>query len=491
MTVNNLSADLVVIGGGGSGLAAAVRAKELGAGKVLVLEKTAHPGGNAWVAVVMLGLGDTADPDHDTTAWRDATFGSLMQFSNWTNDPKLMGAYLDTYPSVVRWLESKGMHFDAGGFDLGGRRFTTLCMNERKGDYKVTEPSRGPGFIGSTVTDLLFEECSRLGVQVITKTRATKILVDDTGAKVRGVAATGPAGDFVVEARSVILAAGGFGANKEMMRHYFPEHYRDEGPIETLCLGSSTGDGLLMAKELGLRMGDDMDSGIMGPSHHPWSHTIHETVHRPEMLWVNRQGERFVNESLSIMAGHCIGKQPGGFLWALFDTSVKEYMKANPSVRQVSFGGEHWLRGLDEDLEKEAGWKRRTVAIAGSLEELAAKIDVDAQTLRATVERYNKLCEQGRDADFVKPAEYLKPLRTPPYYAILGVRFCHGTSGGVKINERMEVATADGRRVEGLLASGDNTSGWVAEIALPGTTLGFAFTSGYMAGEQAAAFLRS
>ena len=125
-----------------------------------------------------------------------------------------------------------------------------------------------------------------------------------------------------------------------------------------------------------------------------------------------------------------------------------------------------------------------------SWDELAQKIGVDPDVLRATVDRYNALCEQGRDADFVKDSQFLIPLRTPPYYALLGVRFCHGTEGGVKVNERMEVASRAGLRIEGLYATGDNTSGWVTEWGLPGTTLAFAFTSGYMAAESAAARAR-
>ncbi len=490
MTDRVIKTDLVVIGGGGSGLAAAVRARELGVENVVVLEKTARTGGNAWVAVVMLGLGEKAAPDGDMTAWRDQTFTGLMEASSWTRDPKIISAYVDTYPDVVRWFIDKGMHFDVGGFDLGGRRFTTLCMKERIGNYKVTEPSRGPGFIGSTATDVLVRTCLKLDVRVMTKTRATKILLDESETKVRGVLATGQGGEIAIQADAVVLAAGGFGANKEMMREYFPHHYRDDGPIETLCLGSSTGDGLVMAKEIGLRMGEDMDSGVMGPSHHPWSHSIHETVHRPEPLWVNKLGQRFINESVSIMGGEAVGKQPGGFLWALFDAPLRDYMKANPSSRQIGMGGEDWLRTLSEDLEKEARWTRNTVAIASSWEELARKLDIEPAALVTTVQRYNELCEHGRDADFVKAPEYLRALCTPPYYAILGVRFCHGTSGGARINERMEVAGRDGGRIGGLYAAGDNTSGWVTHIGLPGTTLGFAFTSGYIAGGQVAARLR-
>ena len=84
---------------------------------------------------------------------------------------------------------------------MGGRKFSTLCLKERQGDYKVTDPARGPGFLGSYITDLLAEECRRLGVSVRTKTRVTKILLDESGTAVRGVVATGPDGEFVIEAR--------------------------------------------------------------------------------------------------------------------------------------------------------------------------------------------------------------------------------------------------------------------------------------------------
>ena len=97
--------------------------------------------------------------------------------------------------------------------------------------------------------------------------------------------------------------------------------------------------------------------------------------------------------------------------------------------------------------------------------------------------------DQGRDADFVKAPDLLRPLRTPPFYAVLGVRFCHGTEGGVKIDERMGVKNRAGQRVAGLYATGDNTSGWVVEWGLPGTTLAFALASGYIAAENAASFL--
>lgn len=480
--------DLLIIGAGGSGLAAAVRARELGVENVTVLEKTGRTGGNAWLAVVMLGLGDPIGLEPDMTEWRDQTFAGLMQAGKWTLDARVIRAFVDTYPEMVRWLIGKGLDFDVSGFDVGGRKFSTLCFKERRGDFKVTDPARGPGFLGSYITDLLAEECRRLGVSIRTKTRVTRILLDESGVAVRGVEATGPDGEFVIEAPRVILAAGGFGANEDMMRRYFPEEFVNEGPINTLCLGSQTGDGLAMAEEIGLLFGADMDSGIIGPGHHPWSHSLHEAVHRPEMLWINKRGERFTNESLSVMAGWALVQQPESSLWALFDSSTRDHIVANPNQRQIAMGGREWLNTLPQDLQTEAAWTRRTAAVADSWEELAGKIGVPYDSLRATVDRYNDQCDRGRDADFVKPAELLRPLKTPPFCAVLGVRFCHGTEGGAKIDENMGVTKRDGGPVSGLWATGDNTSGWVVHWGLPGTTMAFAYTSGYIAAESAAAY---
>ncbi len=382
-----IETDLLIIGGGGSGLAAAVRARELGVEKVTILEKTSRTGGNAWLAVVMLGLGDPMRLGPDMTEWRDQTFAGLMQSGTWALDPRLIGAFVDAYPGMVAWLMDKGLTFDVSGFDVGGRKFSTLCFKERRGDFKVTDPARGPGFLGQFIGDLLAVEARRLAVDIRTKTRVTHMLLDESGAAVRGVVAEGPDGKFEVRAPRVILAAGGFGANEAMMRRYFPEQFENEGPLNTLCLGSQTGDGLVMAEEIDLAFGADMDAGVIGPGHHPWHYSLHEAVQRPEMLWVNKNGERFTNETLGVMAGWALLQQPESSLWALFDSATLDYVVTNPSARQIAMSGAEWLHTLRPDLEAEDAWTKRTAAIAGSIEELAARIGAPAEGLRATGER--------------------------------------------------------------------------------------------------------
>jgi succinate dehydrogenase/fumarate reductase flavoprotein subunit len=264
-----MDAALVVIGGRGSGLVAAAKANELGVRNTVVLEKTVRTGGNAWLAVWMLGLSGVADPPADITAWRDRAFEGMMRASEWTSEPRLIAKYVETYPDVVRQLAGKGMQFISAGYDVGGKEFTTLGLKERQGDCKVTEPSRGPGFVGSVATGLLRAECEGAGVHVLLRTRATKILLNDSETEVRAVLVDGPEGGRTLNTRGVTLAAGGFGANEDLPEKHFPKEFRKGELVNTLCTGASTGDRLLLAQEIGLRMGEDMRSGIMGPSHRP------------------------------------------------------------------------------------------------------------------------------------------------------------------------------------------------------------------------------
>ncbi|WP_258360445.1 FAD-dependent oxidoreductase [Moorella sulfitireducens] len=488
MNTENLSCDLVIIGGGGSGLVAAVRAREMGVKDVVVLEKASRTGGNAWLAVVMFGLGFTSDKPADLQASIDDAFKTTMESGNWLIDARIVRTYLEKNPEVVKWLKDKGINFVTGGFELQGKKFQVLRMPTRQGGYRAKDPSRGPGFVGGTVVEAMHKECQRLGIKILTRTKANKILLDGPGFKASGVLASGPDKEYRINAKSVIIAAGGFGANDKMLRKYFPKYFEIDGPINTLCTRFSTGDGITMAEELGALIGEDMDAGIIGPGHHPWAYSVHETMLRPECIWVNKNGERFIDECASMMAGAALNKQPGAVLYALLDADIKRYIQENPNERQIAMGGLDWFATLDEDLEKEAA-RGKKVKIAQSWDEIASFIGVKPEVLKATVDRYNKFCDEGRDADFVKDRSFLLPLRTPPFYAILAVRFCHGTAGGIRINHRMEVIRRDGNIISGLYASGDNTSGWVTEWHIPGTTLAWAFTSGYMAGENAARYV--
>jgi fumarate reductase flavoprotein subunit len=416
---------------------------------------------------------------------RDQVFKETMEFARWSVNPKVVRAYVDKSGEIIGWLEGKGLKFEVTALGPGpalGHGFSV-----RQGGHAGKDPTIGPGFVGSTVVEAMLKDCEKLGIKVLTKTKANKVLTDAKG-RISGVLASAKDKEFKISTKSVIIAAGGFGGNKEWLEKYFHIH----GDICRNSLGHLTGDGLAMAAELGAF--DDSNLGIIifGPCHHPWAHSVHFAMTRPDMLWVNKNGERFMDESShgGIAAGEiaAMNRQPGQILYALVDSKTIRDIKEAPPERSAP-GSEHAFDTLYEDLDKEAA-EGKKIWKANTLDELAKLIGMKPEVLKASVERYNSFCDKGYDADFVKDKQFLKPLRTPPYYAILGRRGYDTTHGGINVNERMEALNKQGKVISGLYAAGDNAGDWVSPSYYPpGTSLTWCFCSGYIAGENAAKYV--
>ena len=140
-----------------------------------------------------------------------------------------------------------------------------------------------------------------------------------------------------------------------------------------------------------------------------------------------------------------------------------------------------------DDFQKESAEGK--AQISDTLDGIAEYIGTKPEVLKTTVERYNAFCDKGYDEDFLKDKEFLVPLRTPPYYAVLGRQGFDSTLGGIRINEHMEVISKDYNPIRGIYAVGDNAGGWVSRDYTPdypGTALAFAVYSGYIAGVNAA-----
>lgn len=485
--VKHLACDLVVIGAGGSGMVAAVRAAECGVKKIIVMDKAGRAGGNAWMAV---GMFATNSQKHKRLGYEDTTdqvFLDAMKATRWATDPKIVRAYIENSGKFADWLESKGMEFDLIAFDPNK---SLIGIKERRSHHKVDDPSHGPGFMGSTVVETMLEECRKHDITILTKTKVTKLLLDDEQ-NINGVMATSQTEEIKVTAKSVIIAAGGFGANKELLKQYFPDFFRVEGKITRLSLGHSTGDGILMANQVGAVTGENMGVLLFGPSHHPWSYRIHSILKRPYCIWVNKNGERFVSETEGLDGGNAMYRQPETILYGIIDEATKEYIinTGDSCDNGPKNDTREYMKLLDEDIKKESGDGKR-VKVADTIDEIAAFIGAEPLALKATVERYNLYCANGVDKEFMKEKEYLRPIVKPPYYAILGVRCYDTTHGGIKINERLEVINKQGKVINGLYASGDNASGWVTQDYGPiAASLTWCFNSGYMAGEQAAKYV--
>ena len=220
----------------------------------------------------------------------------------------------------------------------------------------------------------------------------------------------------------------------------------------------------------------------------------------PDTVWVNKRGRRYVDEGyiLQFFAyGHIVARQPEGLSYTLYDSALLQAKEREGIYNQMAPGGPRPIPtsltslcpGWNARCGSPATWSRWPTRGA----ELAAWMDVDPVALQVTVDEYNAACDQGHDPVFGKAREYLRPLRTPPFYAIIGRAHICDTVGGIKIDEHMQVIDTAGEPVRGLYAAGVVTGRWEAETYdyhLTGHLVGFAINSGRIAAESAVESLR-
>ena len=454
-----LEADLVIIGGGGSGLAAALTAKEKGIKNIIVLEKRGGLGGNTAQATGLFACESPAQARQRIIADKDVLFKRAMDWARWSRiNPRIFRAFLNKSGDTIRWLEQMGLEF------------TVIAFFPNQ-EPRVEHVPKGRG---AQLTKVLAEKCRESGVQLLLRGSGKKILFGKDGG-VSGVLAV-QGDELEIKTSNVIIATGGFAGNKKLLKKYCPLYYDGFG-VRGLPL---MGDGLLMAQEAGAAIEDFVTLLKEGPrvDLHTWP--LMAIERDPITVWVNNRGERFADEAIGMHpfeAGNTILRQPDKVMYSLLDTSIVQ----NFSVK---------LPALDKALQAEAAGDR--LKISKSWDDIAKWINTDPAVLKTTIEGYNACCDRGYDEIFAKERRYLQPLRRPPYYAIRCQTHILDTIGGIRINERMEVLNSQDKPIRGLYAAGVATSGWEAETHcsdLSGSAFGYAINSGRIAGENAAAFI--
>lgn len=467
-----LETEILVIGAGGAGLAAAVAAAEKGA-RVTVLEKANAPGGNSARAVGFFAAESPAQKRMRIDAPRDVLFKIAMEHAHWTINARIIRAFIDKSGDTVRWLEEKGLEID---------RIPTFYPNQ----VIRTEHDAKNG--GSDVIKVLLENCSKLGVSLLRQTGIKKLVIDDSG-RVTGVLAENKEKTVQISAKGVIIATGGYAANKELLKKYTPwytESIRYRGLPHT-------GDGLLMAMEIGAATEGLGQLRMLGPIFDGSRRSVGIIYNQPHMIWVNQRGERYIDETMAFNhfeSVNAVVQQPGQVSFSLFDEQIKRNIVETGPIR-VAQEGFYGRTGLDlaelsNGLQKEM--EEGTTFISDSWDEIANWIGAKPEVLKTTINEYNSGCDRGYDSIMSKDRRYLMSLRTPPFYAMKGHPTITTTQGGIKINHRMEVLDKQDNPISGLYAAGDTTGGWESytyNVHLSGSGLGFALNSGRIAGENA------
>lgn len=458
-----LEADVVVVGAGGAGMAAAVQANMNGA-SVIVVEKMDKVGGNTILAGGAMNAVDdrseTAIKYNDSVEWH---YTQTMQGGDNQGDPVLVHTMVSKAGEAVQWLKDMGMEFKDDTMGL----FTVLGGMWPRA-HKPVMPV-GTGFFDTYNKYIESHE----GIQVILQTKAEKLTKDDNG-RVNGVICTGPTGNTVTlkANKGVVMATGGFSANVGM-RQLYNTQWADLGEhIKTTNHTGATGDGIKMMAALGadfIQMGNIQLLPAGDPVTGSLSGNIEHNVET--RIFVNKEGNRFVNEGgrRDEMTA-ALFQQTDNAMWIVMDSDTYP----SGDVRN------NFNESIDDLIAAGRAVKGET------LEELAEAMGVPADNLKATVEEFNKHVESKEPDEFGRTL-YETPIDNGPFYAGLRVPTVHHTMGGVHINASCQVINENGQVIPGLFAAGEVTGGIHGANRLGGNALTDIAVFGRIAGENAAA----
>ena len=443
--------DVVVLGAGGAGVAAAIEAVDAGA-SVALLEKMPQIGGTTATSQGMIGAYESKFTKELGVHYTfEEMYGNLMSNASYRLDPELTAVTIEKSGETIDWMADRlGMNF----YDVIVGYGPLQMMHLVEGAGGAMKTAMETALAGSSV-DLMLE------------TRATEILMNEDGS-VKGVKATCGADTVIVYAKAVVVATGGYANNPELTARLDPEKAGTWG----IGFPGATGDGIIMASNVGAALthtGDMMcvlkDYEIMS-EHNGTSATanVSSFISRNNTVLLAANGKRFVDEKdigymtqkLNSPVFDQMHRDGLGYVWAVSDKASLE------------------AKGVKRGLEME-------FITADTFEELAEKMGLDVATVVETLTNYNAYCETGHDPEF---GRLLLEKLEAPYCAVKVVPCEIITYGGIARNVNAEVIRADGTVIPGLYTAGEAS----ANSAYMGFTLTNAYGWGRIAGAGAAAF---
>lgn len=446
------SYDAVIVGAGGAGLTAAIQAHELGL-KVAVFEKNSELGGNtnrassgmnASESLVQLKEGIIDD--------KEDFYRETLKGGGLLNDPELLRYFVDHSAVAIDWLHAHGIEL------------TNLTITGGMSQKRAHRPaSMAP--VGNYLVTGTLQQIQKENIPVFNNSKVTKLV--KKGQSIVGIVVDTPEGTKAVNAKSVLLASGGFGSSKELIKKYRP----DLVDFKTTNQPGATGDGLKLAEEIDAQL-EQMDFIQV----HPTAQTdtdhvylIGEGLRGEGAILVNKSGKRFVNEmntrkivSNSINDLH----ENGAFL--IFDQGIRENFTAVEFYDQI---------GL--------------VSHGDTLKDVAEAIGVDGANLSATVQKWNQAVSAKNDSEFKRTTGMDRGIEKGPFFAIHINPAIHYTMGGIHITPNTEVLDTNGNIIPGLYAAGEVSGGLHGNNRIGGNSIAETVIFGRQAGIQMTKYIKS
>lgn len=448
-------ADVVVAGGGGSGLSAAIWARKSGA-KVICLEKGSTPmaSSTAVSAGGFAAAGTRSQKKENVKDSSDLLYKDIMTFTNNEADPAIAKMYSTESLKAYEWL-----------MDLG----VPLVLLQLVESHSV---AREHWLNASKLMQLMEKEAAKQGVELHLNTASTNLIVNDKG-RVIGIKAKSKKGEMNIMAKkAVILACGGFAANLPLCGEFGGPEFRT---VETLGGKGNIGDGFLMALPVGAAT-RNMYGAVVNEN---LAIASAANVTLPQVVWdggilVRKDGKRYMRESRACfeMGSETI-LQPDRIGYIIWDSAMKKSpLTGRKLAREMTLSG--------------------GPAQAASLRELAAKLKIKPDQLEQTVNKYNGNIDKGVDPDFGRTTlsgTEGKPVKitAPPFFGIQIFAKSYWTKGGLKTDDHGRVLNWDNKTIPGLYAAGEIMFGNMSSRVLTmGTGVGGAVTFGMNAGTNAA-----
>lgn len=438
--------DVVVVGSGGAGLAAAIQACDEGA-RVLIVEKMSSIGGNTIKASVGMNAAETRYQKlKGIEDSKELFYQETLKGGHFKNNPVLLREFVEQAPQAIEWLAERGIELS----DITITGGMSIDRTHRPADASA---------VGGFLISGLVKNVNKRNIDVMLDTSVTQIRYEN-GA-VAGVELLNDENEsLVIDAKSVVVATGGFSANRDMVVKYRPEL---DGFVTTNHKGA-TGSGIAILEAIGAATVDMGEIQIHPTVEQTTSYLISESIRGGGAILVSQAGNRFFNEmetrdkvSAQIIA------LPEKYAYVVFDEQVRLKNKA---------ADEYIARGFVES--------------ADSPRELAGKLGMDYHAFLATLERYNVFVDKQYDEDFGRKTAMRHPLNQGPFYAIRIAPGVHHTMGGVTIDTETQVLDASKAVLKGAFAAGEVVGGIHGGNRIGGNAVADIIIFGILAGRNAA-----